>query len=110
MSKVKLAPVLLCLMLAACVATGTMSFDQQLAGAYQTHTAVLNGAADAVERGTMKPDDAAKILALADQSRALLDSARGLAVTDPTTAEGKLQLAASILTQLQTYLAPKVKP
>jgi hypothetical protein len=49
-----------------------------------------------------------QVLKLADESRALLDAARAAAkVGDPTTANGKLVLATSILTQLQTYLRSK---
>lgn len=81
------------------------SFDQNLAYAYSSHTAVLESAANALEAGSLSVEDAEAVLALADQSRTLLDSARLAAgAGDVTTAEGRLALATNVLQQLIAYL------
>lgn len=83
------------------------SFDARLAYAYGTHTAVLQAASAAVTAGTLSKKDGASVLTLATQSRMLLDSARSVESTDPTTAAGRLQLATNVLTEIQTYLQSK---
>lgn len=83
------------------------SFDARLAYAYGTHTAVLEAASTAVSAGTLSPKDGKTVLSLAAQSRTLLDSARAVENTDPTTAAGRLTLAVNVLTQIQTYLQSK---
>lgn len=80
------------------------SFDARLAYAYGTHTAVLQAASAAVTAGTLSPNDGETVLTLARQSRTLLDSARAVEHTDPSTAAGRLALAVNILNHLQTYL------
>ena len=81
------------------------SFDQNLAYAYSSHTAVLEAASNALEAGSLTVEDAEAVLALADQSRVLLDSARLAAgAGDVTTAEGRLALATNVLQQLVAYL------
>ena len=91
--------------LVACAQLGLSSaktFDQKLAYAYGTHTAVLQSAAAAVNAKTLSPTDGEEVLKLADESRALLDAAK--AAGDTATGGSKLALATTILTQLQTYL------
>ncbi len=93
------------LLLTGCAALGLSSaktFDQKLAYAYGTHTAVLQAAASAVTAKTLSASDGEEVLKLADESRALLDAAK--AAGDTATGGSKLALAATILTQLQTYL------
>lgn len=81
------------------------SFDQQLAYAYSTHTAVLSSAGNALEAGDLTVADAEAVLELADQSRALLDAARlASGAGDVATAEGRLALATNVLEQLLAYL------
>lgn len=98
-------------LLAGCASFGLatpQTFDQKLAFAYGTHSAVQQGATQALADKTLSSTDAMQVLKLADESRALLDAARAAAKAgDPTTANGKLLLATSILTQLQTYLRSK---
>ena len=94
-------------LITACASLGLApadSFDARLAYAYGTHTAVLQAATAAVSAGTLTRKDGEAVLTLAQQSRTLLDSARAVENTDPTTAAGRLALAASILSQIQTYL------
>jgi hypothetical protein len=80
------------------------NFDQKLAYAYGTHTAILQTAASAVRSGTITQADGRTVLDLADKSRTLLDSAKSLEGTDLKTATGQFALASAILTNLQTYL------
>jgi len=101
----------LTLMLAAglgsCASIGlapAQSFDQKLAYAYGTHTAVLQAAASAVAAGTISQTEGHTVLSLADQARTLLDSARALESTNADKASQNLALAAAVLSQLQSYL------
>jgi len=81
------------------------SFDQSLAYAYSTNTAILNAAANAVTAGTLQVSDAEQVLKMADQAKLMLDTAKGIAVTgDLPRAEAQLQLALNVLTQLQVYV------
>jgi hypothetical protein len=98
-------------LLAGCAALGLVTpqtFNQKLANAYGVHTAVLQATTSALQSDTITTADAGQVLKIADESRALLDSAKTVAAGgDTTTAAGKLALAASILAQLQSYLASK---
>lgn len=85
------------------------TFDQKLAYAYGIHTAVLDTASGELSTRQLTAKDGDNILRLADQARTLLDSAKVLSVTDVASATGKLTLATSILTELQTYLRSKGK-
>lgn len=93
-------------LLTACAAfTAPKSFDDRLAYAYGTHTAVLTAAASSVTAKELSSAQGEQVLRLADDSRRLLDAARLTATAgDVKTAEGQLALAANVLTQLQTYL------
>ncbi|HMU15800.1 MAG TPA: hypothetical protein PKC95_00015 [Thauera aminoaromatica] len=96
------------IVLAACTSIGVQpprSFDQQLAYAYSSHTAVLSAAANALEAGDLTVEDSEAVLQLADQSRTLLDAARVASnAGDIATAEGRLALATNVLEQLLAYL------
>ena len=99
------------ILLAGCAQLGlapAQSFDQKLAYAYGTHIAVQQTATQALTAGDITSADAEQVLKLADESRALLDGARAASgAGDPSTAEGRLVLATTILTQLQAYLRSK---
>jgi hypothetical protein len=103
-----LAWALMALAMIACSSLGlapAQTFEQKLAYAYGTHTAVLETAATATRAGTLSQAEAKAVLAMADQSRSLLDSARAVyAANDQAGANSKLTLAVGILTQLQTFL------
>ena len=101
----------LVLLVAGCAAFApAKTFDQQLAYAYGTHTAVLSTAASGVAAGTLSPSDGQAVLKLADQSRGLLDAARLTSNTgDLKTAQGQLNLAVNVLTELQKYLQMRTK-
>lgn len=96
------------LMAAGCASLGlepAQSFDQKLAYAYGTHTAVLKAADAALTAGSINVEDARKALNLADEARTYLDAAKLVyAAGDTGAANNKLALATAILTQLQTYL------
>lgn len=80
------------------------TFDEKLAYAYGTHTAVLQASAAAVSAGTLTAAEGQAVANLADQSRSILDSAHALEGTDLSSATAKLTLATAVLTQVQTYL------
>jgi hypothetical protein len=98
----------LVLLIAGCASLGlapASSLTDRIAYSYASHSAVLNATTAALEAGDIGVEDAQRVLKVADQARDALDAAR-LAVNagDVSTAEGRLQLAASILTELQAYL------
>jgi hypothetical protein len=93
--------------LSACAQLGlapAQSFDQKLAYAEQVDTAVLTASTASLRAQQITSDDHQKVIAMADQAKGLIDSAKLLSTTDPTGANAKLVLATSVLTQLQTYL------
>lgn len=64
------------LVLAACAIAGcAASFDQRLAQAYATNTAVRTTAAAAVNAGEMSSADGQRVLEITDRARAILDDA-----------------------------------
>ena len=97
--------------LGGCTSLGlapAQSVTQQEAYAYSTLAAIRTSAAQALDAKQITVADAKQVLALSDQARLLLegaDVARGAG--DTSTAAGKLALATTILTQLQTYLAAR---
>jgi len=101
-------------LLTACTSVGlqpAQSFEQRLAYAYGMHTAVLTATANAVEAGQLDNEDAAAVLRLSDEARAALDASRLAAQAGSmTTAESRLALATSILTELQKYLNERELP
>jgi ABC-type branched-subunit amino acid transport system ATPase component len=109
MRAVKYAYALLLLALVACAAIeAPKSFNDRLAYGYASVAASRNTAASMLERGRITKDEAKQVQALADQSRAGLDIARGMAGKgDIKGAEGQLQLALTVLTQVEAYLKGK---
>lgn len=103
---------LMVVLVAGCAAfTPAKTFDEKLAYAYGTHTAVLQAATSGLQTGELTVADAEQVLKLADQTRALLDAAKLAAGTgDVSTAEGQLALAVNVLTELQNYLRSRRKP
>jgi hypothetical protein len=102
-----LAGGLLAVLLSACSALGlapAQSFDQRLAYAYGTHTAILEATKSARDAGTLTPADVQHVTTAADQARTLLDGARQIAAADPEGASARVQTALAILTELQTWL------
>lgn len=104
----KLSPIVALLLLTACAQLGlapASSFEERLAYAVSQNAAVRQTAAVSLENGEIALEDAQNVLKLTDQVRTALDAARVAAgAGDPSTAEGRLQLATSILVNLQAYL------
>jgi hypothetical protein len=101
----------LCALLSACTAFGlapAQSFDQRLAYAMGTNTAVRDASTSALNGGTISSTDMEYVVKLNDQTRVFLDAAKSASQAgDTETAEGRLVLATNILTQLQAYLRSK---
>lgn len=98
--------------LTACASLGlapASNFSDRLAYAMGTHTAVIVSATQSLEAGEISSQDASRVLKVADEARTALDAAKlANGVGDATTAEGRLQLATALLTNLQAYLrAPR---
>jgi hypothetical protein len=106
MRKVLFLPFLL--ILTACASLGlapASSFEERLAYAVSQNAAVRGTAAASLERSEISLEDAQRVLKITDEVRTALDAARLAAgVGDVSTAEGRLQLATSILVNLQAYL------
>jgi hypothetical protein len=100
------------LVLTGCATTGLQSpqsFDQRLAYAYGTHTAVMEAAALSKENGSLSKDEAAEVAKLADQAQVFLDGAKAVEKTNPSGAQKNLELALAVLQQLQLYLGGKTQ-
>jgi hypothetical protein len=104
----KLAIIPLLLILTACASLGlapASSFEERLAYAVSQNAAVRETAALSLERNELALEDARRVLKITDEVRTALDAARLAAgAGDVSTAEGRLQLATSILVNLQAYL------
>lgn len=95
---------------AGCQALGLQparSLDERIGYAYGTYTAVQESTASAVRSGGLTPAEGRQVLAIADQARTFLDAARAIETADPAGATQKLELAGTVLTQLQAYLQSK---
>ena len=80
-------------------------FDQRLAYAYGTYTAVVNSAAHGVEVGTLSVEDGESALGIAGNARQLLDGAyNAFILGDAGEADDKLLVALAVLSELQRYL------
>lgn len=94
--------------LAGCSSLGIVapqSLDESLATAESQVSGLEKSAAQAVAAGTLKPADAQQMLTVGDQVIAAITAARAAESTgDTATAQGKLALATSLLSQLAIYL------
>ena len=101
---------LIMLVMACSAIPAPKSFDQSLAYAYGTHTAIMTSAANALDTKLITVEDAEEVLKISDQARVVLDMAKATYVAgDVTTAEGQLQMAIGILTNLQIYLNSRIQ-
>lgn len=107
----KLSPIVTLLLLVGCASLGlapASKFDERLAYAVSQNAAVRQAAAVSLENGEITLEDAQYVLKLTDESRKLLDAARlASGVGDISTAEGRLNVAVSVLANLQAYLRSK---
>lgn len=83
---------------------GCANFDARLNTAAQIHAATTRSVSQSLDAHMISSKDAEAYQAIAVNSSHILDSARELKDTDPTTAEGKLNLASQILGELNKYL------
>lgn len=94
--------------LTACAQLGlapASTFDQRLAYAVSQNAAVRQAAANSLDAGEIQLQDAQFVLKTTDEARTLLDAAKLASGSgDISTAEGRLAVAVSVLTELQTYL------
>jgi len=107
----KLAFLPFLLALVSCAQLGlapAQSFKERLAYAYGTHTAVLQAATGALTAQDITSEDAERVLKISDEARRALDAGRlAFDAGDLATAEARVNLATSILVELQTYLRNK---
>lgn len=106
---IQVACALILTLCAACSSLGFVTpqtFDERLAAAYSTNTAIRNAATSSLQSGALTADDAEYALQTTRQNRTYLDAARAVAGQgDMATAEGRLYLVTSALTGLRNYLA-----
>ena len=98
-------------LLVACTSIGlapAQNVSQRINYAYGTTTAVVNAALEARGRGALDDADRDFTVEMAKDVRSVLKAADIASKSgDVKTAEGRLTLALSTLTQLQTYLNSK---
>lgn len=100
------------LALGGCSALGLATpkgFDQQLAEAYGTHTAIVSATATALAAGSINSAQAAQVQTQAMSARALLDAAKAAETANPAAAGNDLTLALTGLTALQSFLNAQQK-
>ena len=102
---------LLVLLLAGCSSLGLVepqTFEQRLAYAYGTNTAIREASTSALNAGVISSDDMIYIMGINDNMRLALDAAKDAAkVGDIQTAEARLVMVTNALTALQEYLRKK---
>lgn len=101
------------LLLSGCASLGlapASTFDERLAYAVSQNAAVRQTAANSLDAGEIQLQDAQFVLKTTDEARTLLDAAKAAnGAGDVSTAEGRLSVGVSVLTQLQTYLRTRSK-
>lgn len=98
------------LALAGCAAMGleeAKSFADRLAYAEGMNTALRDASSDALANHEISSQDIEHVILINSRVKELLGTVRALKDTDPSTAEAKLLLATTLLTDLQNYLRVK---
>lgn len=85
------------------------TFNERLAIAYASVTAVRRTATTLLDAKKLSADDGDNVLKLTDHARAGLDIARTLSRSDMTGANAKLASIRTAVTAIQTYLASREK-
>lgn len=101
---------LLSVVLTACAAMGVPppeTFNQKVAVAYATTTAVRTTATALVEARKISADDAMNVQTSADAARAGIDVARKVHAADPGAGNARLNAVMEGLKALSTYLASR---
>lgn len=97
-------------LMAGCASLGLptpTTFNERLAAAYGTVTAVRTEGDSLLAAGRITPDDAQSIQNQANSARSALDVAGVAFRTDPAAANTKLTATITVLTALQSYLATR---
>lgn len=93
--------------LAACARLGLeapQSFNERLAYAASSATAVYDAIADATRAGTLAPDDAEDLIEITDRAAELMTSARRIRdAGNEAEASRQLALALAIITEVQRF-------
>lgn len=101
------------LVLTGCASLGlepAKSFDENLAYTVSQNAAARQAAANAFDAGSIDLADAQFALKTTDNAREFLDAAKvASGAGDIKTAEGKIALAKTVLTELQSYLRTRSK-
>jgi len=111
MTPIRNTAFLLIVLLAGCAQLGLatpQSFDEKIAYAYGTNTAIRQASTAALDAGKISSTDMRQVMAVNDQAGALLDAAR--AANDAghgADADAHLRMATSILTSIQAFLDAK---
>lgn len=104
-------PILTALLMIGCASLGLATpktFEERLAYAYNQHTAALQTITNTTNLRLISSRDAVALLAIADQSRLLLDSSRmAFSGADLQSAEGRLVLATNVLRELENYMVTR---
>lgn len=98
------------LVLAGCAVLGleqSKSFGDRLAYAEGLNTALRDASSDSLAHHEISSQDMEHVILINSRAKELLLTARTLKDTDPSTAEAKLVLATTLLTDLQNYLRVK---
>lgn len=107
MSLPALALLVVASLLAGCSALGLQSpesFNERLAYATATTSAVYDSIAQATRAGDIAPDDAEDLIEIADRARDLLISARAIRdAGQEAEASRQLALALAIVTEVQRF-------
>lgn len=96
--------------LAACATllVSPQSVSEKIAAGYIAQTSVLRAATVALNTGDISSADAEQVLKIATEARKVLDGAKlASEAGDVKTAEGRLAMATTILTELQAFLREK---
>ncbi len=95
------------IVLTGCASLGAekpQNFNDKLAYAQATQTAVLATAKNGVVNGSLSKDDAKAVEQISDNAQTIMDAAQAVVATDPSTANAKLLQAITLLEQAQNYL------
>lgn len=96
--------------LTACAAIGApppQTFNERVAAAQISVTALRSTALQLLEAGKITAADARNVQAAANAGNAAIDLAVQIDKTDPATAGAKLTSAMAVIAAVQTYLATK---
>lgn len=101
--------VFLTVVLALVTACANQPIEQQLTVAATVHASTTRAVTAALDAEAITSRDAGRYFELATNASEILNSARDLKDSDPSTAEGKVKLVDGILKELQDFLLQELK-